>query len=98
MLYVGQRVELVKTYDDRERNIAFEYGFELPQPGTVYTVRCVEGEHIRLAELVNPDVPYVDGVAEPLWIAERFRPVVERKTSIEIFTAMLNTKPARVDA
>ena len=57
--------------------------------GQVYT--CVAMEDIFLG---------VDCCSEPDhhcgWFRDRFRPVVERKTSIEIFTAML--KPSKVEA
>lgn len=96
--YVGQKVELVRGYTGRERDIAIGYGFKLPVTGKVYSVRWIEGEYIRLTELINPDIPYVSGDAEPMWLAARFRPVVERKTSIAIFEAMLNPSREQVQA
>jgi hypothetical protein len=47
------------------------------------------------------ELPLYVGVAglmngNPEWFPNRFRPIVERKTSIEIFTRMLN--PSKVEA
>jgi hypothetical protein len=50
-----------------------------------------------LDEIKNPVLRYTDGdVGEIPFAAFRFRPVVERKTDISIFTAML--KPSKVEA
>lgn len=57
-----------------------------PEIGTVYTVaRVIAGRYgsyqsLLLVEICNDDLGYR---------AERFRPVVERKTDISIFTKML---------
>jgi hypothetical protein len=55
-------------------------------------VRCL----IYLEEIVNPPVMWDFGVDEIAWPALRFRPVVERKTDISIFTAMLNPSKEHV--
>lgn len=56
--------------------------------GAVYAVREVGG---RTEAFVR-----VDGLGGLWWPARRFRPLVERKTDISIFTAML--KPQKVTA
>jgi hypothetical protein len=71
--------------------------------GVIYTVRAV-GSYptapgmlsLWLVEIVRPvisldEAPY----GEPPFAAARFRPVVERKTDISIFTAMLDRAPSR---
>jgi hypothetical protein len=64
-----------------------------------YTVRrvCIEGgrELLLLQEIHNP--MWV-GREEYGFNSRGFRPVVERKTSIEVFTAMLNTSKQGQDA
>lgn len=68
--------------------------------GRIYTVRDVYAcpatgkPALRFEEHINPIHPTY-GV-ECGYFAERFRPVVERKTSISIFTQMLN--PSKVTA
>lgn len=49
-------------------------------------------------ELKNPVVEFDDtgNIGEPAFSAEYFRPIVERKTSIEVFQRMLN--PSEVEA
>lgn len=73
----------------------------LPERGRVYTVRAIlswnfdNGNYVALLldEIRNPVLDWVgEGRSEhPFWIG-RFRPVVERKTDISIFKAMLNPK------
>jgi hypothetical protein len=78
------------------------YKIVKPERGPVYTVRDSRigangRQHIRLVEIVNPPAKFIDAPdQEPWWWAEGFRPVVERKTSIEIFTKLLADN--RVDA
>lgn len=75
----------------------------LPVHGRVYTVRDIwsfsKGPVIYLDEIKNPACCVNDdsgALIEPGFPALRFRPVVERKTDISIFTSMLN--PSKVDA
>ena len=75
------------------------HGQTYPEIGPVYTVRAIvlssSGyECLLLAEIVNP-IP--DGYrGEGGFEAVRFRPIVERKTDISIFTDMLMpTTPKR---
>jgi hypothetical protein len=73
----------------------------LPAEGQVYTVRAFgvtsEGNYgLFLNEVVRPPSS-VTGVEMP-WGVWRFRPVVERKTDISVFRAMLNTTPETVGA
>ena len=91
---VGQRVVMVTEYDAQSYARAASEGVTLPTKGSIYTVRGIEPgagwqsnlTFIWLDELSNP--PSCDGI-EPNWDTNMFRPVVERKTDISIFTAML---------
>jgi hypothetical protein len=63
-----------------------------PMRGSVYTVRALQEsdqgeEMLLLEELINP--LFVDGL-EFDFSADRFRPVVERKTDITVFTEILH--------
>lgn len=68
--------------------------------GKIYTVR-----ELRLSRRNEPGI-LVDEIHNPIhpkigreygFIAARFRPVVERKTDISVFTAMLNPSQVTVD-
>lgn len=58
--------------------------------GTIYTVLAVDGDAIQIMEIKRP---FRWGYA-----ASRFRPIVERKTDISIFTRMLTPKKVGADA
>lgn len=97
---VGQKVVCV---DDEFHGDFFDVPC-LPVKGLVYTIRSIEvmtgsdGEQspiIRLVEVINPAMPWTIGDVEIGFVPRRFRPVVERKTNISIFKAMLN--PSRVE-
>ena len=45
---------------------------------------------ILLEELVNPPSLYVEGTFEPSFNFSHFRPLVERRTDISIFTRILD--------
>ena len=64
-----------------------------PQYGEIYTIEDIEviptGTFLTLSEINNP--PRYVGFAANFW-SVHFRPVVERKTDISIFTAMLKTE------
>lgn len=89
----GQKVQMVigigpisrkKVISERVRNV--------PKVGEIYTIReLVDGGefgiHIRLNEIVNP---VTSNGKEPSWHVEMFRPVIQRKTDISIFKALLN--------
>lgn len=80
---VGQRVVCVNS------TRAGGYGDEVyPVEGRVYTVRgflplpCDHGPRIWLEEIKNKKRDYFEGLYEKAFGAERFRPIVERKTDI----------------
>lgn len=102
--HVGQKVVLVRDFDPDRRASAPSDGIALPELGPVYTIREIgdfEGDvTVLLEEIVNKPRFYLDAfeVMEQAFDATRFRPVVERKTDISIFQAMLEPKKARADA
>jgi hypothetical protein len=90
---VGQKVACIHHVPLDQRRFDCVYA----EKGGVYTVRDIylnQGRDLLLLqEIRNPAGPTGD---EYGFNARGFRPVVKRKTSIEIFTAML--KPQQVDA
>ncbi len=72
-------------------------GCLFPEKGRIYSIRVIgyseQKQHwcLRLAEIVNPALhvpPYTPG--ELTFNVRRFRPLVEHKTDISIFTKLLN--------
>lgn len=63
----------------------------LVRVGLVYTVREVWPEFLCL------DGVRGHGISDGMYSC-RFRPLVSRKTNIDVFTAMLNPSPVTVDA
>ncbi len=87
---VGQRVVCINDrFHGHKRN-----GFALPKQGQVYTIRRLVsrgyGVGLLLNEIQNPERQFINDYGEPGFLAHRFRPVVERKTDISIFTKMLD--------
>lgn len=101
MFYVGQKVVCVGLHHDN-RGLSLDearrLGYGQPKLRGIYTVRSIfvwqDRQLLRLAEFDNSH-RMVFGM-EPGYPAEGFRPVVERKTDISIFKAMLEPSPARV--
>jgi hypothetical protein len=90
--HVGQKVVCIRADCDAGKYWGLQ---EKPVLGEIYTVSAAEfispitGRRcIGIAELSPPP--------SGGYRTSRFRPIVERKTSIEIFTAMLN--PSKVEA
>lgn len=87
--HVGQKVVCVRA------PVSAPYGpwRVHPKLNEIYTVRDFkEVDSIWLVELIN-DIG-ISGTEAGFCIS-RFRPIVEKKTDISIFTAMLNPKKAR---
>lgn len=98
--HVGQKVVCVDAEFQRGD---FYDATTLPVEGTVYTVRDVfepvpGAICIRLDEIVNDVEDFECGMMEAGFMVRRFRPVVERKTDISIFKAMLNPSKQRISA
>lgn len=95
MFKIGQKVVCVNA----QRLGGYPYE-SYPVEGNVYTVRGFlvipdpddNRERIYLEEIVNGTCMYWEGLIEKAFGVERFRPIVSRKTSIEIFQRMLTPK------
>lgn len=91
--YVGQKVECIKAvHPDWDKPPFLTIG-------AIYTVENIyeplEGEFaLELVELPQPG----NDLVFPGFRADHFRPIVERKTSIAIFKAMLNPSKQEVEA
>lgn len=93
---VGQKVVCIKGYGSR-RDVDCRI---FPQTGRTYTIRAIEdglenvgSTFFLLEEIYNEPYDYRRwGWQEPSFNAQRFRPVVEKKTDISIFTEMLKPK------
>jgi hypothetical protein len=92
MWFTGQKIVCI---DDGGFPISRANGFATPVKDVVYTIReMIYYPHqdcmgLMLQEIRNPVIPRK---GEITFRESKFRPVVEKKTDISIFTAML--KPA----
>jgi hypothetical protein len=62
---------------------------------------CLRRKHVYTCLAIEPEFLRVDCCANPdhenhRWLTRRFRPIVERKADISIFTEMLNPSPQKV--
>ena len=103
MFRVGQKVVCVDDRDTPAYSSTAIYrnfigGMNGLQEGRVYTVRAL-GEWpaapgttgVWLVEIIRPITSHAaEEFGEPPYAAARFRPAIERKTDISVFTAMLN--------
>lgn len=103
--HVGQKVTMIVDFPAGERTRAAQDGVSLPRHGEVYTILNMEPganpwtrqfTFIRFVELVNG--PHLVDGFEPSFDSRLFRPVVERKTDISVFKAMLEPKKGKVEA
>ena len=90
MFYVGQKVVCVEDF-----SFVARFSLSHPNKNCIYTIRDFEnrGDYpaLRLCEVINPVRKCIGGiVCEPAFACESFRPVVERKTDINIFTEILD--------
>lgn len=84
---VGQKVVCVNATDGYGSLYGAGYTHGLRE-GAIYTISKITDEtFVSVAEIK------VGG-----WRADRFRPIVEKKTDISIFTAMLKTKKQGANA
>jgi hypothetical protein len=103
--YVGQKVcrlrELPASVQMAVAQKRFEGG-NVPEPGGIYTIRAIrqgtqDGVTLLLLKELDNSHMLVEG-REPGFDSRNFRPIVERKTSIAIFKAMLNPSRQEVSA
>jgi hypothetical protein len=95
---VGQKVVCINSGEGDQ--VRF-YKDEALIQDYIYTIRSVhlhDGHPVLWLEEVRRDDASIDEWG-PLvgYSTSRFRPVVERKTDISIFTALLKTRPISVD-
>ncbi|MEO6382006.1 MAG: hypothetical protein ABIO35_08410 [Nitrobacter sp.] len=97
--YVRQKVVCV---DDQDF-ICPDNDAAAPKRGVIYTIRTIYSDYrnkplVHLDEIRNEPRKWLTGHHEGGFFAQRFRPVIERKTDISIFTEMLTDKriPAHV--
>ncbi|WCK26614.1 hypothetical protein [Agrobacterium pusense] len=100
---VGQKVILARSFGAISLLRAAEDGVTLPVKGVVYTIREFDDQRsegfglaLRLNEITN--VPHYSNGLEPSFMVSLFEPVVERKTDISVFKAMLNPSREGVPA
>lgn len=99
MFYIGQKVVCIRDWPPHQHR-----RYLCPTKGSIYTVRALQDigtapsmylVEIRNSPYVFINVPYP---IEPAWIRSAFRPLVERKTDISLFTAMLDGAKHVVEA
>lgn len=102
--HVGQKVVCIADWTASQHRLAQRRGVTIPVSGVVYTVRSIQlldghDAHLCFYELVNPVEKFRGhGRMEQSFGADKFRPIVTRKTDISIFTAMLHTQRMGVPA
>jgi hypothetical protein len=101
MFNVGQKVECI-GYPPTPK-FALYPSAQVPKVGGIYVIRAVndwpdEGvTRLRFVGLDNSHLlPKMGGRIEPGFNSIYFRPIVERKTDISIFTAMLTPTKRKV--
>jgi hypothetical protein len=100
--FIGQKVECIDGKWDPEW-IRRHPNIILPKEKEVYTIRGIRHSFkigLLLEEIRNPICDFQEGLCEPSFVKESFRPLVERKveTDISIFMKMLDTNKQSVDA
>lgn len=103
--HVGQKVVRVGSVGSgdisREKARSMRYSF--PEMGAVVTIKTLNywprGTILTFHEHDNSHIQrMLESPYEPGFAAQNFRPIVERKTDISIFTAMLTPSKQGVDA
>jgi hypothetical protein len=100
MFHVGQKIVCVDDLDDislAEKLGLFIVGdLDGLTKGAIYTIRALITDPVtgvycaRLHEIHRQPMPYRGGTFEVGFRITRFRPVVEKKTDISIFTRILD--------
>ena len=106
MFHIGQKVVRVPVENPESYGDAALRGkttMGKPVIGCVYTIRAInEWPHATILRFAEFDYSHLIGIngstIEPGWNSRGFRPVVERKTDISIFTEILNKQPSLTDA
>lgn len=97
MFRVGQKVTQIAPH-----TWGSSYGETHPQFGAVYTIRAINSHrddtYLHFFEIKNPIHSYSDGTFEMDYWAKKFRPIVERKTSISFAHEILRKASRRIEA
>jgi len=105
--HVGQKVVCVNASEMDEAPVGVRIVGDLDglRKGAIYTVRSIYIDHvwggacIRLHEIERRPLSFFNGqYFESGYDPSRFRPIIERKTDISIFRAMLNPQKTEVTA
>jgi hypothetical protein len=101
--HVGQKVVLARDFGYMSMSRATDDGVTIPVRGTIYTIREFDDQRsdgfslaLRLNEIRN--APHYTNGLEPSFCVSLFEPVIERKTDISVFTALLTSQPEQVPA
>lgn len=98
MFRVGQKVICIREPKAVHVVAWARRGGIYPHKNGIYTIRAInvwpEKTLLRFFELDNRHLEGVVSEIEPGFPADAFRPLVERKTDISIFTRMLSTEHA----
>ena len=102
MFHIGQQVVCVHDVGCPSAN---EFR-NVPVKAGLYTVRGFVSPDVGyertpgmlLEEVVNPPWEYKEGVFEPSFHPYHFRPLVQHKTDISVFTRMLHNVPTKEPA
>jgi len=96
--HVGAKMVCVcSDWTEAERQLYSNVAF--PAENGVYTIREVTATYtpgeigVRLVEISNPVILWADGVGEPAFAVERFRPLITIEDDIAThFSALLNVR------
>ena len=92
MMRVGQRVVFIGPGECSLQRLV-QPDIICPIRNHVYTIRELtdlsDVPGLRLVEIRNRPAHWFEGCLEVCWKREEFRPLVEKKTDISIFTGML---------
>jgi hypothetical protein len=105
MLHVGQKVVCIKeglwSWERDYPNEVRRYGIVHARKGNILTIRDIDSDEIgyllRFHEIINPPTPTRKGICEICFCAKQFRPLIERKTDISVFTEVLKDKALTLD-
>jgi hypothetical protein len=100
--FIGQQIVCIDVFTRELKRLEQQYGdtykgIIVPQLNGIYTIREIikypndEELGFLLQEIKNKKYDYkISGLSEPTFNETAFRPFVEKKTDISIFTEILN--------
>jgi len=104
MFQIGQKVVCITKKPLYPKYSGCRKMPEAIKVGGIYTIRDIDVRYvewvgepgIRLEEFLFPPSNTRCGMIEPAFAMSRFRPVLEKKTDISIFTEMLRKQPSEL--